>query len=90
MLGALFCAIHNYPCSLLANLSSIAGHDAYFVAGLIGMLSLELRGGFDYLPGTYYSEFTMRLRLKPYSVYQIHTMTGMEIVCPRWTWDCVM
>jgi len=54
------------------------------------MVSLELRGGFDYLPGTYYSEFTMRLRLKPYSVYQIHTMTGMEIVCPRWTWDCVM
>ena len=54
------------------------------------MVSLELQGGLDHLPGTYYSEFTMRLRLQLYSVYQIHTMTGREIVGPRWTWDCVM
>jgi hypothetical protein len=54
------------------------------------MPSLELQGGFDHLAGSYYGEFNMRLRLQSYSVYQIHTMTGREIVCPRWTWDCVM
>jgi hypothetical protein len=37
------------------------GHNTGFVAGLIGMVPLELRGGFDYLPGTYYSKFNIRL-----------------------------
>jgi hypothetical protein len=37
------------------------GHDTWFVAGLIGIASLEFQGGFDQLAGNYYDESSMRL-----------------------------